>query len=223
VNDGIAVERTIIIAATPRSGSSLLGGAMTATGRLGRPDEYLNLGGMRRSQGNLRLTAGDCCALARRYGTIDGVLALKMFWPHLVEVETTLDTWFPDRKWIFLRRRDRLGQAISWAIAAQTNKWDAGSTGNGAEPGYHRAFVDHFLNYIDTENVAWQAWFDRNGIVPLDLAYEDMQADLPQTLKSIAAFAGVALPDQAAQQTGVHQRQRTGLNAAWRERYSAGA
>ena len=44
---------------------------------------------------------------------------------------------------------------------------------------------------IRAHNEAWQAWFGQNGLAPLPLTYEGLDADAPSVIRSVLAHLGL--------------------------------
>jgi LPS sulfotransferase NodH len=114
---------TLIIASTPRSGSSLFCSKLSSTRVLGNPTEYF------RHWGTPEVSTVDRCLLAVEKGkTANGIVAFKVFPEHFdrLQKDIRLTQWFPDPLWVHLERRDLLGQAISLAKAMQDRVWSSG-------------------------------------------------------------------------------------------------
>lgn len=226
---------TVFIAGSGRSGSNLLCSAMTSTGILGSPTEWLNLREMARADPAGIRTAADCCRKVATAGsTPNGIAATKLTANHYERLGGTLvlEDWFPVQSWIYLRRHDRLGQAISRALALQTGVWamQAGFIA-GREPVYARAHIDSALANIQASDDFWAGYFSPRGIRPLDLWYEDLEKDLHGEIARVADHVGGhALADDLRRTPPYvsghfdiwHARQRSAVNAAWRVRYLRG-
>src|SRR5947207_4881575 len=119
--------RGYVICTAPRSGSNWLCELLSRTGVLGRPLEYLN--GFARRQlddpcypDDPREQVARILTMGR---TLNGVYGLKMFASQFKQVAGSikLSRDLPDLRFIFLRRQDVLGQAISWVRGLQNNQW----------------------------------------------------------------------------------------------------
>lgn len=107
------------------------------------------------------------------------------------------DLWkeiFPNCKHIFLTRRNKLRQAISWWRAIKDQVWHLGPGDSHQNPEefyvehYDLAALKHLLSEILLKEAATQEYFDRHGIEPLNLVYEEMVADFPQALKRVLEY-----------------------------------
>lgn len=210
-------EKVCIIAATARSGSNFLADIMSATGQLGYPSEYFN----RLNTADALGTMSD--ALEERIRHLlstgvssNGVLSIKVLSAHLPFGSMDFADFFPNPIWVWLRRRDLLGQAISWVIATQTNAWTSLQPAI-SPPTYDTKQIRQRLLQIISGNAKWELYFARNGIEPVALWYEDIVANRHGALCQIAARLGVSLPDHAG--TPNYQLQRTSINQEWREQF----
>jgi len=82
-------------------------------------------------------------------------------------------------KYIWMRRRNRVQQAVSWAIAEQTRVWiqKMGEKPRlGARPRFDFDVIDDLYNLIVAYEAGWANYFRENHIEPLILFYEDVVA-----------------------------------------------
>ncbi len=127
-----------IIASTMRTGSYLLCEGLEWTGRAGHPREIFCPERRGMYEGEWQLPKGialeDFLRTAIEMGTsANGVFGAKIHYHHLEplarearfagEPAQVLRKFFPDAKYVHLRRRDRRAQAISWYRAKVTNEW----------------------------------------------------------------------------------------------------
>ncbi len=102
-------------------------------------------------------------------------------------------------KYIWLRRRNRVEQAVSWAIACQTRVWTK-KTGEKrqarAVPKFDFKVIDEWIKRIEMHEAGWSNYFCENHIEPLVLFYEDVVERDRDTAKHVLEFLG--LPVTAA-------------------------
>ena len=134
------IERTCyLILATPRSGSTLLGQGLQATGLAGDPKEFFGhkmAFWMERWQAESLAVYVDL--LTHRRATPNGVFGAKMLFGQLqlfadvarqdaaladLPLDKMLANLFPNLHYIWATRDDKLRQAISWFKARQTGVW----------------------------------------------------------------------------------------------------
>jgi len=210
------------ICTAPRSGSNFLSQLLSSTGQLGRPLEYFNAPGRRHfddpdypddrgMQIDRILTMG---------ATPNGIYGLKIFahqhdW---IEGDTKWTSVLPNLQFIFLRRRDMLGQAISWARALQTGQYRHGQMPTG-EAGFDGEAILARLRAIVTEYARWELYFARNEIAPLRLVYEEVIDAPQQAIDRVAGLFNLPHVHADTRQIGVLV-QRDEVTECWRQRFA---
>jgi LPS sulfotransferase NodH len=127
---------------------------------------------------------------------------------------------FGRTRFVHLRRDDTVAQAVSWARAEQTHFWHPGEP---VAPGVHKPHFDRDLigGLVDTitaHEAAWQAWFAHRGLVPHEVAYEDLGAAPTGVTRIVLEFLG--LDPSAGGTITVHDhRQADDLSADWIARF----
>jgi trehalose 2-sulfotransferase len=221
-----APKKTCLIASIERTGSSLLSERMRETGVLGYPSEYFNKDFMKARRHRRRISAVGQAWYAMKVGSTDnGVTSIK-FLPgqfRFAKNHLRFEEWFPNAFWVTTRRKDRLGQAISFEIASQTQAWNSQKKSNRT-PIYSTAAILARIEQIDREEVAWASYFEAQNIRPLHLWYEDLDANLEREVEKVFRFLGQDPSDssehvQGPERIGKLQRQRGALNSEWRERF----
>ncbi|HEX9994558.1 MAG TPA: Stf0 family sulfotransferase [Acidimicrobiales bacterium] len=228
------VRRSYLLCAMPRSGSSLLSEALAALGCLGTPIEYFD-----RTGAYAWLTERWGCPdlrayvdlLHRRRRSAGGVFGAKVHWFQVRELAAGLGVdepaairaVFPRCRFVYLHRRDRDRQAVSWAVARQTGWWSDGAgvyTGARPVPSYRFELVEECRRDLEAGEAAWRALFAAAGARPLEVAYEDLVASLGPSVAEVAAFLGERV-DPAAVPPPRLRRQADGLSEEMVERYRA--
>ncbi|HKK15779.1 MAG TPA: Stf0 family sulfotransferase [Gammaproteobacteria bacterium] len=209
--------KSILIASETRSGSNFLCAVMTETNQLGKPREYFSK----------YIPFDNAKTVQERYRyacnngiTANGIISIKLFPEHweMIEHQFDIDKNFPDRCWIWLRRKDLLAQAISRHIALNTRSW-VSDTEPQNPPEYSARGIHRRLRYLANSEARWRIFFTRNGISPLELWYEDIIRDPLKTIADIASLAGIEI-DRSIIKTDVYTKpQRTSLNEEWKQRY----
>jgi LPS sulfotransferase NodH len=208
---------------------------MAATGALGQPDEYFRRVLDKKRHGDhadplaeagRSGTATDDIlsrvALAKARGTTtNGVCSFKLFLNHFEFFARQGDflKHFPDSRFVWIYRRDLLGQAISFALAKQTKKFRSYENRTAVKPAYDRHQIEALMARIAREDAIWRRYFAKTGIEPLALCYEDFASDPVPYLKSIGEMVGApvaaGLPASAAKM----KVQRNDINRQWRKRF----
>jgi LPS sulfotransferase NodH len=238
-----------LICATPRTGSSLLCGLLESTGVAGHPESYFRQPDERawaarwgiasRPDGTLSYAEYVRAALAAGR-TGNGVFAARIMWGTMDEVAGKLATVHPDlagrdadllrrafghTRFIYLRRRDAVAQAVSLLRAEQTGVWFETAQGAHEEPQQEPRFdfgeVRARVRLIGDHDAAWQEWFASTGVRPYPVVYEELAADPAGTTRGVLDFLGLELP--AGRKIVVrHRRLADHLNTRWIDRYRAG-
>ena len=171
---------------------------------------------MPRSTPTCRLVDGWEAHLERtfRLGTTDnGVFAAKLMWNQLPDLEQhaaalpefaglsgseLLERLFGDPSYVWMRRRDKVRQAISLWRALQTRTWRLEHPADDAStPKLHYSFdgIEHLRRRLSADDEAWGRFFVGSGIEPLELYYEtDVEPDPAGAVARVLAHIGVDLP-----------------------------
>jgi trehalose 2-sulfotransferase len=135
-----------------------------------------------------------------------------------------LDRALPDLRYVFVTREHKAAQAVSLWRALQTWRW-RGTDPGGREEQRTLCFsfeaIDHLVNQLTEDEGSWRDWFERHGIEPLTVVYEDLAAACEETTRSILRHVGV--PPQLELRLGKPRipRQADDLSREWVDRYTA--
>ncbi len=167
--------------------------------------------------------------------TPNGVFGARIMWGTMTELTDALryathDSTASDAellaeafgrtRFVHLRRDDTVAQAVSWARAEQTQFWHPGDqvAPGGQQPHFDRDLVGGLVDTITAHEAAWQGWFTHGGLVPHEVAYEDLGADPIGVTQSVLVFLGLD-PSAGATITVHDRRQADDLNAEWISRF----
>jgi LPS sulfotransferase NodH len=189
---------------------------------------------------DLRAVDGWAEHLARtfRLGTTgNGVFGAKLMWNQLPDLEQhatampefagldgsdLLDRLLEHPGYVWLRRRDKVRQAISLWRALQTRAWRAEHPAQAGErPTLSYSFqgIEHLRRRLSADDEAWGRFFLHSLIDPLELVYEDdVDPDPAGAVTRVLALIGVALPPDWKPSAGMAQ-QSDELNDAWYDAY----
>jgi LPS sulfotransferase NodH len=123
-------------------------------------------------------------------------------------------------RFVHLRRRDAVAQAVSWAKALQTHYWHPGEAvePGGQHPHYDEELIDRLVAAIETFEADWKHWFDAHGIAPCQLVHEELAADPLRAAQRVLDFLGLEVPPDRQLVIG-HRRQADHVNADWAARF----
>ena len=92
-----------------------------------------------------------------------------------------LDELFGHPSYVWMRRLDKVRQAISMWRALQTRTWRRENpTADGEPPRLSYSFrgIEHLRRRLSADDEAWRRYFLRSAIEPLELYYEtDVEPD----------------------------------------------
>lgn len=218
-------DLTLILAATPRSGSNWLASLVDSTGLFRNTDEYFNRGLYLERDGLRDPSLGHMMAeMDRRTRTGANFLSTKLFPVHMTRVMTSdlLAAAFANARYVHLVRRDILGQAISLARASGTGKWVSDSEGNGTKPEYDEADISRHIAILCEAERWWRIFFAARDVPVLQIVYEELEADPIGEVGRIVSFLGMNPGQYAPNMSELRlTKQRDDINEAWRRRYLA--
>jgi trehalose 2-sulfotransferase len=219
-------QRSLVICSHPRSGSTLLGEAIRFAGGLGCPLEYLHGGFRPTMAARWRAPDLDAYVAAlHQYRTEpNGVFSIKLFWQDVEDLahERAPDRFpprgtthpeamhehqyrdllaqiadiLPNPEFVYLERRDRVRQAVSAMVAAQTGLWRS-IPGMGRQEAVGAAEYDYdrilgMIAYADYGHAHWRGFFAANLVEPYRLTYEELVDDFEHVLNGLFARLGSA-------------------------------
>jgi LPS sulfotransferase NodH len=209
-----------LICTTPRSGSWLLSDALQMTGLAGRPREYfspaLESEWLKRCQASTPSSYADFVVMVKENGTSpNGVFGCKLHWYHFQHLVAKLrefdDTGasteaelvaraFPELRYIWLFRRDKVRQAVSYYRASRAGqRWEIQSSANGHRPDvkdvpFDYAGIDRLRDTLLLHESNWRQFFEASQITPLKVAYEDLARDYRTAILLLLNAIGVPVP-----------------------------
>lgn len=242
---------TYLICTTPRTGSTLLCDALASTGISGRPDEYLAAARSRRETFWMRRfgiadTADYIDGVIREATTPNGILGIKVPWahaepfrekliaslgqsrPHLgnAPLERLLRTKFGAMRYVWLRRRDRIAQGISYYRATQTGLWRSvkGRRDQDSpldkELEFDFAKIQQAIAMLGDGDWQWEAYFHEHRITPLMITYEEMVENFDATVRGVLQFLGIDHRKVVIAEPDL-ERQADERSHEWERRYRA--
>lgn len=231
-----AMALSYVIATSPRTGSTLLTEALSATRQAGSPDEFFDIHPKNEQNwaNRFRIPPGasyiDHLQAATR--TQNGVFGFKLHWHQMPALSNRLlerrpdaeslarrpvfdllQERFPGIRFVWLTRRNKVAQAISYYRAAETNIWRVWGDNRPAAPAsarkadYSRAGIERHLRMLNNMDAGWQRFFAVHKITALPLVYEDFVQSYEPTVRRVLAFLGLStdgliVPPPALQRLG---------------------
>ncbi|MCA1567900.1 MAG: Stf0 sulfotransferase family protein [Acidobacteria bacterium] len=252
-------QASYFVCATPRTGSNLLCEALRNTGVAGNPEEYFwddTLAAWYRQWGVS--TFGDFLGKVFTEGsTPNGVFGVKMFVGDYLEdfvknlrqmpeysdqsvsVPRLMSEIFPNLRYVWISRRNKVRQAVSWWLAFQTKVWALRadhqpraavmvmqSVRNTDDhptpkrmPEYNFEKIDSIVQEIIKREAAWQDYFAASGVQPFSVIYEDFVLDYEGTTRRILQHLDIDIPAGADLSRRELQKQAGPLSDEWVQRY----
>lgn len=205
--------------ATQRSGSSMLAKALEQTGIAGRPEELFNIppeGSLAEMHGvdsyealrdrlwEIGCSENGVFAIKYHYSThyhtrlFEEVCRLRGIDPQGVEKqESVWEDLFPNSKHVYLSRRNKVRQAVSWWKAIKTEQWHVRPAESRIKPGldfyeehYDFAALSHLYHQLVLKECATESYFAHHGIRPHTVIYEDLCRDYRGEINKIMRHLG---------------------------------
>ena len=232
-----------MICATQRSGSNLLCEALADTGVAGRPTEYFlpdERSTLYRRWG-VSTEAEFLDKVIESGSTPNGVFGVKVmmghgYFEHLVgtlvrarlpegnnmSAPELVSATFPNLRYIWVTRRNKVRQAVSWWKAVQTDVWGRGRGEHPlakGEPEFNFEAIDALTQALVLRDASWQEYFLESGSVPFVVVYEDFVEAYAETVAQILQFLGVPAPQDLTSNVARLQKQADELSEEWVQRY----
>jgi LPS sulfotransferase NodH len=133
---------------------------------------------------------------------------------------TMLRNAFPRLHFVHIVRRHKLRQALSTARALQTGLWKV-QEGKAAlrEPQFDAELIEQSLREAKRQEKIWHTFFQRIGIDPFQVAYEELCRDYEATVRGVLDFLKISLPRRARIGPPVTVRQSDETSRIWEERF----
>lgn len=233
-------DRSYLICSTGRTGSSLLSSTVNSLNCCGHPIEYFHLRRLRES-GVLEDPEALRPYLAEvlmRGTTDNGVFGSKIHWEQFRALLDAASQWkefgganemeivrglFPRPRFLFIWRRDTIGQAISREIATQTEVWGIKRGKAPMEPKREPVFrplkIYRHKLHVEAANREWRHFFHRHGITPREVIYEEFVPNFQETIRRTVEYVGGDPGALDAEIPMARKKQGTGINARWNRYY----
>jgi LPS sulfotransferase NodH len=224
-----------IIASVQRSGTHLLCSILRSTGVAGSPEEHF----LSKPGETWEKRWGTPSRLAyvqhvlRQNTAADGIFGIVVMWSYfermlqmLQEIPAyknlngaqLLAAVFNKPKYIWMRRRNHVEQAVSWAMACQTGVWTQKAEEklqSRATPKFDFKVIDEWCNRIAAHDEGWASFFRENQIEPLVLFYEDVATSHCAAAERVLEFLGVPFPPGLEIPPPAVEKQATRISEEW--------
>lgn len=104
----------------------------------------------------------------------------------------------------------------------QTNRWVvAPDKGGAGEEKFDPSLIRHCLKSARNAEETWAGFFERNGIEPLAITYEELCSDYPATVSRVLDFLHIRPPRRFSLGPPTTVRQADATTEEWVERFVA--
>ncbi len=229
-----------IICATPRSGSTLLCEALRNSGLAGNPDEYFGSMHVERWTEKWQTHSekeylDKVIAYGRGGNGVWGIKIMRLYWQDVInhlqratgftEVSETelLNACFPDLRYIWITRRNKVRQAISWMKFVQGSAWhwenEKPQELTGLE--FKPDVIEAFISQTAIDETAWLEFFQKLGVQPYVVVYEDFTHAYEETAKDILKYLGIPFQKKLVFGQRRMKKQADVLTDEWVQKYLA--
>lgn len=201
----VPVRTRYAILSSPRSGSTLLSRMLFMTRMAGDPLEYLNPHLLRRERartGTNSLTYPDFIKdMERRRTSANGMFGMQIHFSHFLSAFPGNKLTAPMAnfirafdKLIWIRRRDRMRQAVSFAIARKSGAWSSEerkvvSIRNPAE--VHPIDCLKALNIVCRNDFDWENLIDTLNLDVHVVWFEDLTQNYHEQSANVVRYLGL--------------------------------
>ena len=225
----VAPTKRYVIATSARSGSTFLCARIADYGELGFPMEFINESYISEFD---RLFPHPSLADYERYITASfasqsGIFGVKTDWWRFQEArklglfEHLLQ---PLDLVVHLRRDDFVAQAVSLALAVETEVWHGRDVHEQAldawhaEVAYDAAKVKQHARNILNQEYYWRRFIAETGAPAMDLVYEDVTKDVDGAIRNLADAFDLRLRSKPARSDAIRQS-KSGVAKQWSDRF----
>ena len=217
------MKKSYVVCSTVRSGSTLLCKSLEKLGYCGKPEEYFHRHTIKR----LKLGKNPdrfleyCNSVLQKGVTKNGIFGIKMHWWQLSDFLTLarqstdfkqkqdleiLHAIFPNLKFIYLWRQDITAQAVSAAIAMQTNQWEKFSRSEienqstnkqGIKKDAEKSIkfqpwkIYQWEKSLQDQNQYWRQFFRDNCLDYYEINYENLIDSFTQEISNIINYLDI--------------------------------
>jgi LPS sulfotransferase NodH len=191
------VTGAILMASTFRSGSTFIAELLQSNGFPGLTYEKFNEIWRYNSAVNrvFQKNVSDIVQTAR-----DGLFTTKMMWPHRSDFARCLrlerddaqcfSDCFPKPKWIWVKRQDKIRQAISLWRAQKTARWHVFDEIREPVVSYDFDEIRECFRETHLHDIYWADFFNQASIEPFTIEYEAFCRDIETQLLNLLRFLG---------------------------------
>jgi trehalose 2-sulfotransferase len=218
---------SFVVCALPRSGSSLLCELLACTELAGAPSEFFDHNQMNEFRRVWGIDSFDdyVDALLAKKTSPNGVFGCKAHYHQLVDAfgDRHVEAVFPNVHLVYIKRRDRVRQAVSFAKATQTEQWTSEHEPLVEPPVYDAGQIRSLMDWVEREEVAWERYFTQRAAPVFRVVYEEFVGAMEKTVIEVMRFLEITLPAGFEVPAPTLDRQADALTDEWAQRFLAEA
>jgi LPS sulfotransferase NodH len=180
--------RVLIIASTPRVGSTLITRGLMSIGAIAASNEFFNSAHRRDFESRWgALSDQDYLNKLMRHRTkAGGLFAVKTHYDQFVSYAPYLEAY--NLYFLFLQRHDIVRQAVSWFKGDLTRVWTSEKVSRKklTESDYDFCAIRDKLEQINRLRDQWEAYYQKNGYSPKRIYYEELDSDYNGVICDVA-------------------------------------
>lgn len=244
----LAPIASYVICTNPRSGSWLLSEALSSTAIAGNPREWFNIAEEQYNSArwhikypdisNFSVYLGNVLARAK---TSNGIVGIKLHYYQFADLakrlaaiddirvrslSQSMSLAFPNIKYIWLTRRDKGRQAISYYKALNTGEWwkiggiaPIRQAQANNEITLEPTAIQSLEQTLWQNDQNWQAYFKEHEISPYLIYYEDLASDYTGTIKDVLKWLDIGNAENVPIRAPRLKRQSDAKTEAWLASY----
>jgi LPS sulfotransferase NodH len=219
------MRRSFFICASARTGSNLLASGLRETEVAGKPLEFFSEH-LKHTPYMIRairlpseLADSPVWSDRREYifrkgTTPNGIFGATVHWVHIPTVfatmgriqdrydSATLCSLFPELRFVWLRRENKVAQAISHYFSINTGRWQHEATdldphrSEREEVTYDHAEIKRLVEGAEYEEKEWASFLRDERDATLALTYEEFAGDYKRTVAHVSTFVGAPLTSE---------------------------
>jgi len=239
-------KRSYFINTSPRTGGFLLAEALESTQIAGRPREYFDPVFQEQWCSRHAIKPGteyyERVLAAGK--TPNGVFGAKVLWhqfePLMVKLRQIegdglsdlelLRYMFPDVRYVFLTRKDKIRQAVSYDRAIRSGVWwsipthaddnrQTTAPASGTATPFDFEQIDAWVTRLTEFESKWRCHFKRMGVQPFEVAYEDLVGSYESTVLAILDYLDLSISAKVKVAPPRLQKQADDVTEEWVRRY----
>ena len=136
---------------------------------------------------------------------------------------TILQSLFGNITYIWIRRRHKTRQAVSWAKAAQTGKFslrEGDETAPKIDPKFNFQFTSNLCRFIEEGENGWASYFQAIKADVVKVYYEDLVNNVDQELTCIMDHCQLNKNVSITTSDIIFLRQSDNINEEWEEHFN---